>query len=86
MVIDSMPPATTMSALPAAMRSCASIVAFMPEPHTLLIVVAPVASGRPAPRMAWRAGAWPWPACSTLPISTSSMRVGVDARPLDAPP
>jgi hypothetical protein len=35
------------------------MVAFMPEPQTLLIVVAPVESGKPAPRAAWRAGAWP---------------------------
>ena len=38
------------------------MAAFMPEPHILLIVVQPVASGRPAPSAAWRAGAWPWPA------------------------
>ena len=35
------------------------MVAFMPEPHTLLIVVQPADSGRPAPSAAWRAGAWP---------------------------
>ena len=52
------------------------MVAFMPEPQTLLTVVAPVASGSPAPRAAWRAGAWPWPAGSTQPISTSSIRSG----------
>src|SRR5262249_761580 len=56
-----------------------SITAFMPEPHTLLMVVAPVASGSPAPRAAWRAGAWPCPAGKTQPIRTSSMRSG--ARP-----
>jgi hypothetical protein len=55
--MDSMPPATTMSAEPAAIRSWASMVAFMPEPHTLLTVVAPVASGSPALRAACRAGA-----------------------------
>src|SRR5262245_16471702 len=72
----SMPPATMMSADPAVIRSWPSITAFMPEPHTLLTVVAPVASGRPAPRAAWRAGAWPWPAGRTQPIRTSSMRSG----------
>src|SRR6185312_4300243 len=46
----SMPPDSTMSAEPAWMMSCASMVAFMPEPQTLLTVVAPVASGRPAGR------------------------------------
>src|SRR5215831_19075382 len=39
----SMPPDTTMLAEPALMMSCASMVAFMPEPQTLLTVVAPVA-------------------------------------------
>ena len=39
------------------MMSCASMVAFMPEPQTLLMVVAPVASGSLAPRAACRAGA-----------------------------
>ena len=52
--------------------SCANIIARMPEPHILLSVTAPVASGRPALRIAWRAGAWPWPAIRQLPISTSS--------------
>jgi hypothetical protein len=38
----SMPPATTMSWLPARIRSWPSMAAFMPEPQTLLTVVAPV--------------------------------------------
>src|SRR4051812_7029165 len=70
----SMPPDKTMLAEPALMMSCASIVAFMPEPQTLLMVVAPVASGNLAPRAAWRAGAWPCPAGSTLPMKISSIR------------
>src|SRR6476659_2161581 len=73
----SMPPDSTISAEPAVMMSWPSMVAFMPEPQTLLTVVAPVASGRPAPRAAWRAGAWPWPAGNTQPIRTSSMRSGL---------
>src|SRR2546423_989397 len=60
----SMPPDSTISAEPAWMMSCASMVAFMPEPQTLLTVVAPVASGNLAPRAACRVGAWPWPAGS----------------------
>ncbi len=48
------------------------MVAFMPDPQTLLIVVAPTASGNPAPRAACRAGAWPCPAGKTQPNSTSS--------------
>src|SRR5882762_5586581 len=66
-----MPPATMTSALPVARMSCASMAAFMPEPHILLTVVQPVPSGRPAPSEAWRAGAWPWPAGSTQPMMTS---------------
>src|SRR5882757_2269305 len=72
----SMPPDTTISAEPALIMSCASMVAFMPEPQTLLMVVAPVASGSLAPRAAWRAGAWPCPAGSTQPMNTSSIRSG----------
>ena len=53
----SMPPDSTIEAEPALMMSWASMVAFMPEPQTLLMVVAPVASGSLAPRAAWRAGA-----------------------------
>src|SRR4029450_11380465 len=45
----SMPPDNTISAEPALMMSCASMVAFMPEPQTLLMGVAPVASGSFAP-------------------------------------
>src|SRR5512135_78234 len=74
--MDSMPPATTTSMLPAASRSCASIAAFMPEPHILFTVVQPAASGSPAPRLAWRAGAWPWPAGSTQPMITSPTASG----------
>src|SRR5574337_364992 len=70
--MDSMPPATITSLVPAARRSWASMVAFMPEPHTLLMVVQPADKGRPALRAAWRAGAWPMPAGSTQPIRTSS--------------
>src|SRR5690606_25159745 len=62
LVMDSMPPATTTLAEPALMASWASITAFMPEPHTLLMVVQPAAGGMPAPSAAWRAGAWPRPA------------------------
>ena len=68
----SMPPATTTSAERARKRSLATIAAFMPEPHILLMVVAPAASGKPAPIAAWRAGAWPWPAGSTQPMRISS--------------
>jgi len=71
LVIDSMPPATMTSALPVARMSCASMAAFIPEPHILFTVVQPALSGNPAPSEAWRAGAWPWPAASTHPMITS---------------
>src|ERR1043165_3715049 len=52
------------------------MAAFMPEPHILLIVVQPAASGSPAPSEAWRAGAWPSPAGRTQPISPSCTSSG----------
>jgi hypothetical protein len=50
--MDSMPPATTTAPEPAAIRSWPSITAFMPEPHILLMVVQPTASGMAAPNEA----------------------------------
>ena len=58
----SMPPATMMSASPARMAWLACITAFIPDPHTLLMVVALTVTGSPAARAACRAGAWPAPA------------------------
>src|SRR5690606_23205155 len=71
LLIDSMPPATTIEAEPALIRSWPSMIAFMPEPQTLLMVVAPAEVGRPAASAAWRAGAWPRLAGSTQPMITS---------------
>ena len=42
----------------------------------LFTVVAGVVFESPALIAAWRAGAWPWPACSTHPKITSSTSVG----------
>ena len=42
--------------------AAANMIAFRPDPHTRLIVVAEVVSRRPARSTAWRAGAWPTPA------------------------
>ena len=64
----SIPPATTMSADPAASASAAMMAACMPDPHILFTVVACTPSGSPAPSAAWRAGAWPSPAGSTHPM------------------
>ena len=49
------------------------IAACMPDPQTLLTVTASADLGRPAPIAAWRAGAWPRPAESTLPMNTLSI-------------
>jgi hypothetical protein len=50
--IDSIPPATTSRASPAAIWVAASITDFNPEPQTLLIVVHGTEFGMPAPRAA----------------------------------
>src|SRR6516225_9570113 len=52
------------------------MTAFRPEPHTLLIVVAPTELGTPALIAACRAGFCPIPADTTFPISTSSTSAG----------
>ena len=70
-LIDSWPPATTMSESPLAIDWAPSIAAFRPEPQTLLMVIAGTMSGRPAQIEAWRAGFWPTPAASTWPMMTS---------------
>src|SRR6516162_6091365 len=69
-VIDSMPPATTMSNSPARMSWAASAMASRPDRHTLLIVIAGTVIGIPAATAAWRAGICPAPACRTWPMIT----------------
>src|SRR5690348_4707500 len=91
LVIDSMPPATTTLAEPALIRSWPSMMAFMPEPQTLLSVVQPVEGGSPAANAACRAGAWPRLAGNTQPISTSPTSPGAmpdccSAAPMAAAP
>uniref|UniRef100_A0A6B0UTB0 Putative secreted protein n=1 Tax=Ixodes ricinus TaxID=34613 RepID=A0A6B0UTB0_IXORI len=54
------------------MRLCAaSMMAFIPEAHTLLMVVHGVDCDTPAPRAACLAGAWPPAAEITFPMNTS---------------
>ena len=48
----------------------------MPEPHILLSVVQGTSFGSLALKAAWRAGACPCPAISTLPIRHSSTSMG----------
>ena len=69
----SMPPAIMMSWVPQLSMSWANITAFRPDPHIFDSVTAPTDWGRPARSVAWRAGAWPWPAIRQLPNSTSPM-------------
>ena len=70
MVIDSMPPATTMSNSPARMSWSARAIASRPDRQTLLMVSAGTVIGMPASTAACRAGIWPAPACSTWPMIT----------------
>src|SRR5438445_23257 len=65
--MDSMPPARIMSWSPSSTPLAASWMALRPEPQTLLMVRAEVDEGRPPRSAAWRVGAWPSPAVSTLP-------------------
>ena len=71
-VIDSMPPATTISNSPARISCAASAIASRPDRHTLLMVIAGTVIGMPAATAACRAGIWPAPACSTWPMITYS--------------
>ena len=70
LVIDSWPPATTMSYSPARIIWSAMAMALMPERQTLLIVSAGTLIGMPALTAACRAGIWPAPAWSTWPMIT----------------
>ena len=54
--MDSIPPATTISASPARIAWVASMTALSPDPQTMLMVSAPTAGGSQAPSPAWRAG------------------------------
>ena len=70
LVIDSMPPATTMSNSPARISWSASAIAVMPDRQTLLTLSDGTVIGMSAPTAAWRAGICPAPACSTCPKIT----------------
>ena len=68
---DNRPPATIACASPALIAWAASMTALSPEPQTLLTVTAEIVAGTPAASIAWRAGAWPTPPCTTFPMMTS---------------
>ena len=65
MLIFSMPPAKTISASPALIAWTPSIIDFIPEAQTLLIVVQGTLFGIPEFKATCLAGAWPVPACRT---------------------
>ncbi len=62
LVMDSIPPATTMSASPAWIMRSARWMALTPDRQTLLMVVAGTVMGMPPFIAAWRAVIWPAPA------------------------
>ena len=72
----SMPPEITILLLPDNILSYPIIIAFIPDPHILLIVVAPTFTGIFAPMLTCLAGACPKPAGKTQPIITSSIWLG----------
>ena len=76
LLIDSMPPATTTRGRRWRSPARASITAFSPDPHTLLMVSAATWSDSPPRSAACRAGAWPRPAETTLPMMHSSTTRG----------
>src|SRR5664280_1687114 len=76
LVIDSMPPATTISASPHWIMRSAMCRACRLERHALLIVVELTVIGIPALAAAWRAVTWPPPAWMTWPMRTRSTMSG----------
>ncbi len=76
LVMDSMPPATTMSNSPALMSWSARAMASRPDRHTLLMVTDGTVMGMPALTAAWREGICPAPAWRTWPMMTYSTDSG----------
>ena len=67
-----MPPPTPTCTSPARIAWSRITEARSPDAQTLLIVSEETSLGMPALICAWREGIWPWPACSTWPITTCS--------------
>ena len=81
MVMDSTPPATTISAPPAMMRSAAMAIACRPEEQKRLMVMAEISTGRPARSEAMRATFMPCSASGMAqPRMTSSISLGSSLR------
>jgi hypothetical protein len=76
LVMDSMPPATTISNSPALMSWSASAMASRPDRQTLLMVIEGTVIGMPALTAAWREGICPAPAWRTWPMITYSTASG----------
>jgi len=72
----SMPPATALSTSPSMISAAALAIAWAPEPHTRLTVMAGTSTGRPPPIAAWRAGFILLPAWITLPMTTVPTAAG----------
>ncbi len=70
LVIDSMPPATTISTSPARISWSAIAIALSPERQTLLMVIDGTLIGIPPATAASRAGFCPAPAWMTWPMIT----------------
>ena len=83
LVIDSCPPATTISNSPARISWSASAIASSPDRHTLLMVSAGTVIGMPALTAAWRAGIWPAPAVQHLAHDHVVDLVRAARRPLE---
>ena len=80
----SIPPATTISASPALIRSAAILTQLRPDPQTTLRVTAGVSIGSPALIEACLATFCPRPAWITQPIRTSSTCSGLTPARLSA--
>lgn len=74
--ILSNPPVTTHPAYPDKIAQVPNEIVLSPEAQTLLIVVQGTCIGIPAPKEAYRAGAYPTPAETTFPKITSSTWLG----------
>ena len=68
----SMPPAIAQSTRPSVTSMAAEAIAWAPEPHTRLTVMAGTSTGKPPLMAACRAGFILLPAWMTLPITTVS--------------